>query len=198
MVDLFLLIALALFFILLWQRPRGVWRDVDIHRWAKRGGVVPYAPALVNPCSLDLSWGCEYRREQTRPWWAFWRPIPPLWGAVQTADSLTVAPGEFVLLSSAEYFRLPHDVMAMLWGKSTAGRSGIEHLHAGIVEAGFAGELTLEIVNVTKRPITIKRGDRLVQLVFMPMTAVPRVGYAAVGRYQGQVGPQPARPPKGI
>ena len=65
-------------------------------------------------------------------------------------------PGEFVLGSTLERVAVPDDLVARLEGKSSLGRLGLLiHSTAGFVDAGFDGQLTLELSNVANLPITL-------------------------------------------
>lgn len=106
-------------------------------------------------------------------------------------------PGEFVLGSTLERVALPTDLVARLEGKSSLGRLGLLiHSTAGFVDAGWDGQLTLELSNVANLPITLYSGMKIGQISFMRMTTPADVPYgsSAVGsKYQGQRGPRPSR-----
>ena len=54
---------------------------------------------------------------------------------------------------------LPTDLVARLEGKSSLGRLGLLiHSTAGFVDAGWDGQLTLELSNVASLPITLYPG----------------------------------------
>ncbi|MEI9479632.1 MAG: dCTP deaminase, partial [Deltaproteobacteria bacterium] len=63
----------------------------------------------------------------------------------------------------------------------------------GFVDPGFVGTLTLEIINVAPWPITITRGQRIVQIVIDELKSVPTKSYEFTGHYQNQRGPTEAR-----
>jgi dCTP deaminase len=106
-------------------------------------------------------------------------------------------PGEFVLGSTLERVSLPTDLVARLEGKSSLGRLGLLiHSTAGFVDAGWDGQLTLELSNVANLPITLYPGMKIGQISFIRMTTPADVPYgsAEVGsKYQGQRGPRPSR-----
>jgi dCTP deaminase len=106
-------------------------------------------------------------------------------------------PGEFVLGSTLERVVLPNDLVARLEGKSSLGRLGLLiHSTAGFVDAGWDGQLTLELSNVANLPITLYPGMKIGQISFIRMTTPADVPYGsqAVGsKYQGQRGPRPSR-----
>ena len=81
--------------------------------------------------------------------------------------------------------------------KSSLGRLGLLiHSTAGFVDAGWQGQLTLELSNVANLPITLYPGMKIGQISFIAMStpADNPYGSRAVGsKYQGQVGPIPSR-----
>jgi dCTP deaminase len=106
-------------------------------------------------------------------------------------------PGEFVLGSTAERVAMPKDLVARLEGKSSLGRLGLLiHSTAGFIDAGWDGQITLELSNVANLPITLYPGMKIGQISFVQMTTAADNPYGskAVGsKYQGQVGPRPSR-----
>ncbi|MBU6330401.1 MAG: dCTP deaminase [Acidobacteria bacterium] len=106
-------------------------------------------------------------------------------------------PGEFVLGSTAERVSLPTDLVARLEGKSSLGRLGLLiHSTAGFIDAGWDGQITLELSNVATLPITLYPGMKIGQISFVQMTtpADNPYGSTSIGsKYQGQVGPRPSR-----
>ena len=81
--------------------------------------------------------------------------------------------------------------------KSSLGRLGLLiHSTAGFVDAGFSGNLTLELSNVANLPITIYKGMPIGQLSFMRMDRAVDTAYGADGKgskYQGQAEPTASR-----
>jgi dCTP deaminase len=112
-------------------------------------------------------------------------------------DPFILHPGEFVLGSTVERVALPDDLVGRLEGKSSLGRLGLLiHSTAGFVDAGWDGQLTLELSNVANLPITLYAGMKIGQISFMQMTtsADQPYGSGRLGsKYQGQRGPRPSR-----
>lgn len=164
-----------------------IWNDsLLLNRGAEL--VSPFDPALVNPASIDLRLGNAYRR------WS--SSFDGQWGHQITAPAgfgIVMAPGEFLLCCSLETVTIPPDACAALFSKSSTGRRGIEHLHAGWVDPGFRGQLTWELKNVTPSPVVLTVGAPLMQLVLYGLTAPAERDYSQTGRYQGQSGATPAR-----
>src|SRR5205814_8541282 len=116
---------------------------------------------------------------------------------VSSDDKFILYPGGFVLGQALERVRLPDDLVARLEGKSSLGRLGLLiHSTAGFVDAGFEGNLTLELSNVANLPITIYYGMPIGQISFMRMDQPVERPYGtdeAGSKYQGQAEPTPSR-----
>jgi dCTP deaminase len=70
------------------------------------------------------------------------------------------------------------------------------HSTAGFVDAGFSGNLTLELSNVANLPITIYHGMPIGQLSFMRMDRAVKRPYGDHenrSKYQGQAEPTASR-----
>ncbi|MEM7287412.1 MAG: dCTP deaminase [Actinomycetota bacterium] len=112
-------------------------------------------------------------------------------------EAFILHPGEFVLGTTLERVVVPQDLVARLEGKSSLGRLGLLiHSTAGFVDAGWDGQLTLELSNVANLPITLYPGMKIGQISFQQMTtpADNPYGSDAIGsKYQHQQGPRPSR-----
>ena len=101
-------------------------------------------------------------------------------------------PGEFVLGTTLERVAIPDDLVGRLEGKSSLGRLGLLiHSTAGFVDAGFAGNLTLELSNVANLPITLYPGMKIGQISLFRMT-LPRRESLRI-RPVGKQVPRPGR-----
>lgn len=99
-------------------------------------------------------------------------------------------PERFYLCHSLENIHVPTNKAAMLFLKSSAGRKGLEHSHAGWVDSGFRGQLTWEITS--HLPCEWEIGQPMCQLVLID-AEVPNADYSETGRYQDQTGATEAR-----
>src|SRR5918994_4433756 len=168
--------------------------DRDIKAAIKEGriGIEPFDYADVQPSSVDLHVDRFFRtfHNAMQPYIVDKVPMDDLTELVEVApdEAFILNPGEFVLGSTGEYVRLPHDLVARLEGKSSLGRLGLLiHSTAGYVDPGFEGHLTLELSNVANLPITIYPGMAIGQISFLQMTTPVDAPYR--GKYQGQRGP---------
>ena len=161
----------------------------------------PYDASLIQPSSVDVRVDRRFRvfHNARYPYIDVRQPMDDLTELV-TVDGdepFILHPGEFVLGQTLERVRLPNDLVGRLEGKSSLGRMGLLiHSTAGFVDAGFEGNLTLELSNVANLPITVYHGMPIGQISFMRMdTAVERpYGSDEAGsKYQGQAEPTPSR-----
>ncbi len=76
-------------------------------------------------------------------------------------------PHEHVLVSSLESIKVPTDLMAVLYPRSSINRKGLSVDLTGIIDSGYEGQLTLPIKNNTQfQTVRIYPGERFCQVVF--------------------------------
>jgi dCTP deaminase len=177
--------------------------DRDILREIEAGRIRidPLERECVQPSSVDLHLGNKLLlfRNSHRPYIDVREPADDLMEMHEVAygDSIAVHPLEVLLASTYETITLPEDLVARLEGKSSLARLGLQvHATAGFVDPGWEGYLTLELSNVTKFPILIYPGMKIVQISFMRMSSPVLLPYGSTGlhsKYQGESGPTPSR-----
>lgn len=96
-------------------------------------------------------------------------------------------PGRFVLASSLESFNVPPSIVGRVCDKSTWARRGVT-VQNTVIEPGWRGWLTLELVNHSWRFIKIRQGDPIAQVLFEWLDE------PTVSPYEGKYQDQPARP----
>jgi len=131
--------------------------------------IYAYEGAVVKPCELE--------------------DAKPLFRVVK-ADEVVIPPRNFVLLTTEEYVKMPDDVVGLANLRSTLARFGLV-ISPTVIDVGFEGNITIEVVNESPNTIVLKRGVRFLHLVLVK--AEGRAVYA--GSYQGQRG---VTPPKGL
>jgi len=161
----------------------------------------PYDESLVQPSSVDMRVDRQFRvfHNARYPYIDVKQPMDELTElvTVEGDEPFILHPGEFVLGQTLERVSLPDDLVARLEGKSSLGRLGLLiHSTAGFVDAGFEGNLTLELSNVANLPITIYHGMPIGQISFMRMDGPVEHPYGAReagSKYQGQAEPTASR-----
>lgn len=103
------------------------------------------------------------------------------------ADGFVLDPGRLVLGWTCEKVDLDPvaRLAARVEGKSSLARIGlIVHLTAPTIHAGSTGRIQLEIINLGPRPIRLRTGMKVCQLILEQTLGVPEVGYR--GQFAGQ------------
>ena len=100
-----------------------------------------------------------------------------------------VTPGKFVLASAMEEFNMPHNLVGVVHDKSTWARRGLSVFNT-VIEPGFRGGLTLELVYHRNTELVIPAGAGIAQVIFHLTTNPAQYD----GKYQYQsTDPTPAR-----
>ena len=176
-------------------------RDIREALSSERISIDPFDADDVQPSSVDLHVDRYFRtfHNHRYPYIDVKSEMEDLTELVEVKpdEAFILHPGEFVLGSTSEYVRLPHDLVARLEGKSSLGRLGLLiHSTAGYVDPGFEGRLTLELSNVANLPITIYPEMKIGQISFFQLTSEAENPYGSTkvgSKYQGQRGPTPSR-----
>jgi|EndMetStandDraft_9_1072997.scaffolds.fasta_scaffold00398_3 dCTP deaminase len=80
-------------------------------------------------------------------------------------------PGEHILVSSLESLRVPDDLMAVMYPRSTTNRKGISVDLTGIIDSGYEGQLVIPIRNNTQsQTVRLYPGERFCQIVFQGLS----------------------------
>lgn len=126
------------------------------------------------------------------------RPVstPQRGEAVMDELAYMIMPDEFLLATTREVISVPDNIVAQVNGKSSLGRLGLlVHVTAGFIDPGFRGQITLELKNLSDRPIRLSYGQKVAQVVFTRMAKSAERPYGSDGlgsHYQNQRGATPA------
>jgi dUTP pyrophosphatase len=88
---------------------------------------------------------------------------------------VVVGPGERALVPTGVAVAIPEGHAGLVLPRSgLASRHGLTLANApGLIDSGYRGELTCSVVNLDREaPVKIARGDRIAQLVVVPLAAV--------------------------
>lgn len=97
-----------------------------------------------------------------------------LCAAVAEGEIITLAPRERALVPSGFALHLPVGFEAQVRPRSgLALRHGVTVLNSpGTIDADYRGEVKILLVNLGQEPFSLRRGDRIAQLVVAPVTRV--------------------------
>ncbi len=149
--------------------------------------ITPLDPDQIGPASIDLHLGDEIR---------VFEPGGPIEiadtdhtaiSALQRFDEgYPLAPGETIHGVTRERVTLPGDIAGWLEGRSRYARLGLLiHVSAGFVCPGVNNHQVLEISNLGGRPLVLRPGLRICQIILQRCDGEARYG----GRFAGQTRP---------
>jgi dUTP pyrophosphatase len=93
---------------------------------------------------------------------------------LQSAEALTLLPGQRATLSTGVSIALPEGYLAFIVPRSgLAAKHGITVVNSpGTVDAGYRGEIRVTLLNTdATQPFDIAVGDRIAQMIVMPFVS---------------------------
>ncbi len=88
---------------------------------------------------------------------------------LRTIETVTLEPGSRTALRTGLAMAIDHDCVGLIWDKSgRALHDGLTVL-AGVIDAGFRGEVAVVVMNVSHQPLTITAGEKIAQLLIQPI-----------------------------
>ena len=92
-----------------------------------------------------------------------------------TNDETCIMPGDTALLPTGLAVALPEGSVGLVFGRSGLGiRHGIVPANAvGVIDADYRGEILVGLANHSAEPYIIVPGDRIAQLVIVPVLTPP-------------------------
>ena len=92
--------------------------------------------------------------------------------AIDEGTTVTIQPGERAMIPTGMAISLENaNVVAILAARSgLAVKSGINLANGiGVIDSDYRGEICVGLYNSSDVPFTVNRGDRIAQLMFMPV-----------------------------
>ena len=102
-------------------------------------------------------------------------------------DVCIIPPNGYALGVTIEKFKMPDNVIALCFGKSTLARCGIS-VNVTPIEPGFIGHVVIELANQTNLPVKIEAGMGVAQFIFLDGEGCILPYGARSGKYQNQSG----------
>ena len=105
-----------------------------------------------------------------------------LLAAVHEQAPMVLAPGRHAMVPTGLMIALPDGFEAQVRPRSgLAAKHGVTVLNSpGTVDADYRGEINVLLVNLGTEPFTIRRGERIAQMVIAPVTRVELVRAASL------------------
>ena len=105
-----------------------------------------------------------------------------LLAAVPEDAPVVLAPGKYALIPTGLSIALPPGYEAQVRPRSgLAARHGVTVLNApGTVDADYRGEIGVPLINHSEVPFTVRRGERIAQMVIAPVVQAEFVTVATL------------------
>ncbi len=83
-------------------------------------------------------------------------------------EAATIAPGEHYRFWHGFALEFPEGYGAIVMDKGSISKAGLIHM-GGVFDAGYRGEYNTHLVNLSDKPYTFEIGDKVAQLVIIPV-----------------------------
>ena len=87
------------------------------------------------------------------------------WDIPMSDDEVTIEPQHSVVVNTGLRFSIPPYHVGLLKSRSGLATKYFVEVGAGVIDAGYRGEIKVLLHNHGPEPVTLKRGDRVAQLV---------------------------------
>lgn len=135
--------------------------DRDIAKALGEGDlrIIPCKDSQVQPCSIDLHLGKELMKIDGKK-------------IDLSQDSYHLKPHEFILGATDEYVEIPTYLCGQVDGRSSIARLGVSiHQTGGYIDAGFRGNITLEIYNCSDKPFELFWRSGICQMIIHALSS---------------------------
>ncbi len=103
---------------------------------------------------------------------------------LRAAVDIVLEPGDRALVPTGVRIAIPNGYVGLVHPRSgLAVKNGITVLNApGTIDSGYRGEIMVPLINHSREPFSISRGDRIAQIIFQ---AYEQVRFIAVSELPG-------------
>ena len=85
-------------------------------------------------------------------------------------EDVSLAPGQGALARTGIAVAIPPGHVGLIADRSSLGKKGLKTA-GGVIDAGYRGELGVILWNISSEPQKMVRGERLAQLLILPIAA---------------------------
>lgn len=89
---------------------------------------------------------------------------------LRSVEDTIITPNSRILVHTGLHMAIPNGYVGMVCPRSGfALKQGVTVLNApGIVDSGYRGEVGVILLNTSEQTVTVRKGDRIAQMVFVP------------------------------
>jgi dUTP pyrophosphatase len=89
---------------------------------------------------------------------------------LKSTETLEIYPGDQKLVDTGVAVKIPEGYGGFVFNRSSQGKRGITIPHSvGVIDSDYRGNIKVILKNIGEDPYKIERGDRIAQLVIMPV-----------------------------
>ena len=88
-----------------------------------------------------------------------------------SAVDMVLEPGKAQAVPTAIQAAIPPGHVGLIWDKSGISLSGVHRL-AGVVDAGYRGEIRIVMINLGQEEFTVCKGMKIAQMLIQPVVEV--------------------------
>jgi len=82
-----------------------------------------------------------------------------------------LGPGEVYAVPTGIQVAIPAGFVGLIWDKSGISLKSVHRL-AGVVDAGYRGEVQVVMINLGREPFAIKKGMKIAQMLVQPVAGM--------------------------
>lgn len=138
----------------------------------KRIRIDPFRESNLGPDSYDITLGNEFLRVRSEETGVIDPENLNVLGERILGREFFLQPGHFVLARSEEWIELPGNILALVSGKSSIARLGLQVHAAAVLHPGHRGYVVLEISNLNTVPFKLVASMKIAQLLFFDVEPV--------------------------
>mgnify|MGYP004682995887 FL=1 len=88
---------------------------------------------------------------------------------LRAASSADIEPKRVVMVGTNVRVEIPQGFAGLLFARSSLSRLGLMLANGvGVIDHGYTGEVMVPLVNVGRDPVSVRKGERIAQLVIVP------------------------------
>jgi dUTP pyrophosphatase len=93
---------------------------------------------------------------------------------LKIAVDITLPPGSSYLVATGVSIAIPEGFVGLVFPRSGLATKGVTLRNSvGVIDSDYRGEIKLSLVNNSYEIVALNKGDRVAQIVFLPVTQFP-------------------------
>ena len=88
---------------------------------------------------------------------------------LRAAEEATLAPQERKIIKTGLKMAIPEGNVGLIWDRSGLAAKHSMHTLAGVVDAGYRGEVGDVMINLGQESFTVEKGMRIAQMLIQPI-----------------------------